>query len=85
MLSLDEVKEFLRIDTDDEDRYINVLILLSKEMSENYMRMELPEPIPVSIKQACLIVISHFYEKRDGEPMPDAVYRLLDHYRQEDF
>ena len=85
MLSLDEVKLFLRIDNDDEDRYINVLILLSMEMSQNYMRRELPEPMPISIKQACLIVISHFYEKRDGEPMPDVVYRLLDTYREEAF
>jgi len=85
LLSLDEVKLFLRIDNDDEDRYINVLILLSMEMSQNYMRRELPEPMPISIKQACLIVISHFYEKRDGEPMPDVVYRLLDTYREEAF
>ena len=85
MLELSDVKNFLRIDNDDEDRYINVLILLSMEMSQNYMRRELPEPMPLSIKQAGLIIISHFYEKRDGEPMPEAVYRLLDAYREEAF
>lgn len=85
MLDLSEVKLFLRIDTDDEDKLVGVLILLSKEMCENYMRRELPEPLPLSIKQACLIIIAHFYEKRDGEPMPEAVFRLLDAYRQEVF
>lgn len=85
MLNLDEVKGFLRIDTDEEDKLVGVLILLSKEMCENYMRRELPEPLPLCIKHASLIIIAHFYEKRDGEPMPEAVYRLLDAYREEVF
>jgi len=85
LLNLDEVKEFLRIDTDAEDRLVDVLILLSKEMCENYMRKEMPEPMPMSIKHASLIIIAHFYEKRDGEPVPSAVYRLLDAYREEKF
>lgn len=85
MLSLDEAKLFLRIDNDAEDKLVNVLILLSAEMSRNYMRRELPEPLPLSVKHACLIIIAHFYEKRDGEPVPEAVYRLLDAYREERF
>ena len=85
MITLDSVKEFLRIDHTEEDGYLNILILLAKEMCENYLRTDLPETLPESIRQAMLIIIAHFYEKRDGEPVPQVVYRLLDTYRKEMF
>jgi hypothetical protein len=85
MITLDSVKEFLRIDHTEEDGYLNILILLAKEMCENYLRTDLPETLPESIRQAMLIVIAHFYEKRGGEPVPQVVYRLLDTYRKEMF
>jgi len=85
MMTLDTVKEFLRIDHTEEDGYLNILILLAKEMCENYLRTDLPETLPESIRQAMLIVIAHFYVKRDREPVPQVVYRLLDTYRKEMF
>ena len=85
MLTLDTVKEFLRIDHTEEDGYLNILILLAKEMCENYLRLLLPETLPESVRQAMFLIIAHFYEKRDGEPVPDVVYRLLDAYRKELF
>jgi len=83
MLTLDYVKEFLRIDHDEEDGYISVLIILAKELCENYLRCDLPEH--ESVKQAQLLVISHFFENRNGEDVPTVVYRLLDAYRNEVF
>lgn len=85
MLTLDEVKGFLRIDHNEEDGYISVLLLLAKELCENYLRKALPTPLPETVRHAQLLVISHFYENRSGEPIPDAVYRLLDAYRNEVF
>ena len=85
MLTLDYVKEFLRIDHEEEDGYLAVLILLAKELCENYLRRDLPEEHVESIEQAQLLVIAHFYEHRNGEPIPNAVYRLLDAYRNEVF
>ena len=83
MPTLDYVKEFLRIDHNEEDGYISVLLLLAKELCENYLRTSLPTPVPEPVTQ--LLVISHFYENRTGEQVPDAVYRLLDAYRNEVF
>ena len=85
MLTLDYVKEFLRIDHNEEDGYISVLLLLAKELCENYLMTSLPTPVPEPVKQAQLLVISHFYERRDGTPLPEAVYRLLDNYRKDQF
>ena len=85
MLKLDEVKDFLRIDHNEEDGYISVLLLLAKELCENYLRKDIIEPMPESVRQAQLLVISHFYENRNGGSVPDTVYRLLDAYRKEEF
>ena len=85
MLTIDEVKEFLRLDTDAEDGYISVLLLLAKELCENYLRKELLTEQIESIRLAQLLVISHYFEHRDGTPLPKAVYRLLDDYRNEVF
>ena len=85
-VTLDEVKTFLRVDGPEDDGYISLLILLAKEMCENYTRKALPEQCPESIRQACLIVIGHFFESRNGsEPIPQVVYRLLDPYREDGF
>ena len=85
MLTLDEVKGFLRIDHNEEDGYISVLLLLAKELCENYLRKDIIEPMPESVRQAQLLVISLFYENRSGAPIPETVYRLLDNYRKDQF
>ena len=85
MRKLDEVMEFVRIDHSEEDGYISVLLLLAKELCENYMRKDIIEPMPESVRQAQLLVISHFYENRSGSSVPDTVYRLLDAYRKDQF
>ena len=84
MLTLEEVKQYLRLDTDAEDEYLNILILLSAEICENFTRMPLPEPLPKSYKQAMLICIGYFFEHRDGtkEGLPKVIYTLLQPYRR---
>lgn len=87
MLTLEAVKEYLRLDTDAEDEYLNILILLSCEICENYTRLELPDVLPESYKQAMLIIIGYFFEHRDGtkEGVPGVIYTLLDPYRKAAF
>jgi len=88
MLQLSEVKIFLRVDVSDEDGYLNVLILLASEMVLNYLRLEeLPQEMPLALKQAMLIIIGYFFENREGtkEGMPSVVYMLLNPYRKAAF
>lgn len=80
-LTLEEVKEYLRIDSNDEDTLIGSLILVAKEHCENYLQSTLPEEVPMPVKQALLILIGHFYEERVGESIPNVVYVLLSPYR----
>ena len=80
-LTLEETKEYLRIDSNNEDTLIASLITVAKEHCENYLQASLPEEVPMPVKQALLILIGHFYEERAGESIPNVVYVLLSPYR----
>lgn len=87
MLKLNEVKQYLRLDTNAEDEYLNILILLACEMCENYTRIPLPEKLPESYKQAMLLCIGYFFEQRQGtkDGIPKVFYTLLAPYRKAAF
>jgi hypothetical protein len=87
MLDIAAVKEYLRIDGGAEDGYLRILVLLSKEICENYIRAPLPRRVPESVKQARLLIIGYFYENREGtkDGIPPAVFALLNPYRKAAF
>ena len=87
MPTIAEVKEYLRLDTDAEDEYINILVLLAREMCENFTRREIPENLPESYKQAMFICIGYFFEQMSGtkEGIPRVFYTLLQPYRKAAF
>ena len=55
MLTIEEVKQYLHLDSDAEDDYLRILILLAGEMCENYTRLAMPDELPESYKQAMLV------------------------------
>ena len=80
-LTLTEIKEYLRIDGEEENSLLASLLLAAKEHCENYLQAILPSEIPTPVKQALLILVGHFYEQRVGEDIPKVVYVLLSPYR----
>ena len=80
-LTLAEIKEYLRIDGEEENTLLTALLSAAISHSENYLQAPLPSETPTPIKQALLILIGHFYEQRAGEDIPNVVYVLLSPYR----
>ena len=80
-LTLTEVKEYLRIDGEEENALLTALLSAAISHSENYLQAPLPSETPTPVKQALLILIGHFYEQRAGEDIPNVVYVLLSPYR----
>ena len=82
ILSVDEVKTHLRIETDEEDSYLASLIVQAQSTAEDFCRTafgvddagnEISAPEPVRL--AVLLMVSHYYENRDN---PDrAVYGTM--------
>ena len=66
MISLQETKEFLRVDDDTEDALISSLIVTAKVLVEDVLRRPLADfdRIPEPILQAMLIVTATLYEER---------------------
>lgn len=84
MLTLDEVKQYLHLDGNAEDEYLETLIRSAIEMCENYTRLPLPEVLPDSYKIAMLMCIGYFFEQREGSiaTVPRTFYTLLAPYRK---
>lgn len=80
-LTLTEIKEYLRIDGEEENSLLTALLSAAISHSENYLQAPMPSETPTPVKQALLILIGHFYEQRAGEDIPNVVYVLLSPYR----
>lgn len=80
-LTLTEIKEYLRIDGEEENSILTALLSAAISHSENYLQAPLQSETPTPVKQALLILIGHFYEQRAGEDIPNVVYVLLSPYR----
>lgn len=96
MLTLQETKDFLRLDGDDEDALVSSLIVTAKELTEGVLRRKLTEfkEVPETVHQAMLIVVATLYEERqvakdksgvDIKETLDLVRRMLFAYRREAF
>ena len=96
MLTLQETKEFLRVDGDDEDALISSLIITAQVLTEDVLRRPLSEfeKLPDPIKQAMLIIVGTLYEERqvskdkagvDIKETLDLVRQMLFGYRRVQF
>lgn len=96
MLTLQETKDFLRLDGDDEDALVSSLIVTAKELTEGVLRRKLTEfkEVPETVHQAMLIVVATLYEERqvakdksgvDINETLDLVRRMLFAFRREVF
>ncbi len=70
ILSVDEVKEHLRIEDDDEDQYIEGLIRKAQATAEDFCRVsfdsDTEQSAPEPVRLAVLLMVSHYFENRDN-------------------
>ena len=66
VVTTDEVKTHLRIQQDEEDGYISVLIAQAQAAAEDYCRVQFSDPAPEPVRLAVLLMVSHYYENRDN-------------------
>ena len=70
VLTVDEVKQHLRIDNDEEDTLIEGLIRQAQASAEDFCRVSFDEDVAEPVRLACLLFVSYYYENRD---IPDMV------------
>lgn len=78
ILSLEEVKEWLRVDHDEDDASIEHLIKASEQYLRNATGKEFDDSNELA-KQFCLFLISDWYENRQlkGEKVGERVRTII--------
>ena len=68
VITLDEAKLYLRIDSDEEDTLITNFIFTAEEICEDILRFPISEfeEVPPVVRQAILYCVANLYEKREG-------------------
>ncbi|MTI71085.1 MAG: phage gp6-like head-tail connector protein [Firmicutes bacterium] len=88
IISLEEVKLYLRVDSDEENALITSLIKTAEEICEDILRFPLTDftDLPEIVKHAILFAVGNMYEEReklDMKIIQDVMIRLLLSYRKE--
>ena len=65
VLTIDEAKQHLRIEYDEEDELIEKLIAQAQAAAEDFCRVSFEEDVPEPVRLACLLFVSYHYENRD--------------------
>jgi len=88
ILTLQEIKDHLKIDGHDQDAEIKRLYAAAEDYVLRYIELsQFVNPVPASLKQAILIMIGDLNENREaavvGATRTDnkTIYRLLDMHR----
>ncbi|AOR22728.1 head-tail connector protein [Clostridium taeniosporum] len=88
VVTLEEIKLYLRVDGDEENTLITKFILTAEELCEDILRYKLTEfeTIPEAVRQAILYAVANMYEMRetfDVKSVIESMTRLLFCYRRE--
>lgn len=88
VITLKEVKTYLRVDGDEEDMLITSFIIAEEEMCEGILRYPLDELslVPETVKQAVFYIVGQLYENREQVPIDEileVVKCLLFNFRKE--
>ena len=65
IVTVDEVKTHLRIESDEENNFIESLIAQAQAAAEDFCRVTFAEPAPEPVRLAVLLMAAHYYENRD--------------------
>lgn len=88
VVTMEETKEYLRVDGDEDNTLITNFISAAEELCEDILRYPLSDltVIPEAVKQAILYAIACLYEGRESvdiKAVIDVMARLLFAYRKE--
>ncbi|NTW70674.1 MAG: phage gp6-like head-tail connector protein [Eubacteriaceae bacterium] len=88
VVTLGKTKEWLRVESNDEDALIERFILLAENIVEDILRFPLSEfeTVPEPVNHAIYFGVSKFFESRnelDVGELTDTIKKILFGYRRE--
>lgn len=87
VVTLDEAKDYLRVDGDEDNTLIAIFISAAEELCEDILRSPLADfsVIPEIVKQSILYAVANLYEERENvdiKSVIEVMARLLFAYRK---
>ena len=65
VVTVAEAKAHLRLESEEEDAFIESLIEQAQAVAEDYCRVTFESPAPEPVRLAVLLMVAHYYENRD--------------------
>ena len=65
VVSVAETKAHLRLESDEEDAFIESLIEQAQAVAEDYCRVTFESPAPEPVRLAVLLMVAHYSVNRD--------------------
>jgi len=65
IVTVAEAKAHLRIESDEENEFIESLIAQAQATAEDFCRVTFTTPAPEPVRLAILLMTAHYYENRD--------------------
>ena len=65
IVTVEEAKTHLRIESDEENAFIASLIAQAQAVAEDFCRVAFTSPAPEPVRLAVLLMVAHYYENRD--------------------
>lgn len=69
-LTLLNIKDYLRIDHDDDDQMLEIMLQSAQSFIQSYLNRSFEdfEVLPGEFTIACMALVSHWYERREIQP-----------------
>ena len=68
MTTLQQAKDHLRVDGDDEDTLIESMIDAATQAALDYLNLDaIPDPVPAPVEAAILLQVGDLYENRERQ------------------
>lgn len=65
VVGVDEFKDYLKIQYDEEDAVVERLLVQAQAAAEDFCRVTFGEEAPLPVKLAIQLMAAHYYENRD--------------------
>lgn len=88
IVSLEEIKQHLRVEHDEDDDLLTTYLCQAQAAAEDFCRVTFEEDAAEPVRLAILLMASHFYERRDSSDsnayatMMEAFHALLYPHRK---
>lgn len=77
-ISLDDVKQYLRVDHSDDDVLIDSMLMAAQEYVENFTKRTYENDsyglvVPATVRMAILLLVAHWYDNRSVQAIGTVV------------